>query len=101
MVIIMQPLLTNLVSQLEQVIVRMYSDDPKTPVKKHSGSDASKSTLLPELLGKIKWIEKELLGRLSCGADLREWISQVNHNQRSFLEDSLASTSTMHPLYLH
>jgi hypothetical protein len=62
-----------MVAQLEQVIVKMYSDEQRITRNRTD----PKSVILPEFLGKVKWIQNELFGRLNCGLDLREWITQV------------------------
>lgn len=68
----MQPLMMNLLTQLEQVIVRMYADD----VKIQNNGKETKNPFLPELCGKIKWISKEIFLRLKCGSDQNEWVCQ-------------------------
>lgn len=75
---IIQPLIANMLSQLEQVIVRMYTTTEDQKQLRKAAADP-KSPLLSELIAKIKWIKKELFGRMNCGADLREWITRVRN----------------------
>lgn len=90
-------ILENVISNLqlfiqgfaEPIFIAMTNDIESTFVKIHAefglrkkntavvNSDTGTSQFVQEFSVKIRWIQKELLCRIQCGDDLREWYQSL------------------------
>ncbi|XJO74816.1 hypothetical protein BDV3_005579 [Batrachochytrium dendrobatidis] len=78
---IIEPLLMSFACELEAVIAKMHKEDYSSTqparVVAPRQSDTT-SAYIPELVTHLKWIAREILGRLQCGDDTREWANSLS-----------------------
>ncbi|KAI8842668.1 Golgi transport complex subunit 5-domain-containing protein [Chytriomyces cf. hyalinus JEL632] len=97
-----ESLIAGITRDLELAIVKMHKEDFNNRlVSKGSasaganGADQSLSQYVVELGSKLRWVQREIMARLNCGEDVKEWYKAVGTRVIDFF---LRHASIIRPL---
>ncbi|KAI8813141.1 Golgi transport complex subunit 5-domain-containing protein [Cladochytrium replicatum] len=74
-----EPLMWSLTKELELIIVKIHKEDygrgaKGSPTK---AAEPASSQYMIELSHRLRWMQRELLSRLHCGDDSKQWIRSI------------------------
>ncbi|KAJ3326392.1 Conserved oligomeric Golgi complex subunit [Blyttiomyces sp. JEL0837] len=87
---IVEPLMAHITRDLENTILKMHKEEfsrsptppqAKTPPMKNTplspGSESNISSYVLEVGAKLRWVHREIISRLQCGDETKEWVRIV------------------------
>ncbi|KAJ3284748.1 Conserved oligomeric Golgi complex subunit [Borealophlyctis nickersoniae] len=81
---IVEPLLSEITREFERTILKIHKEEllsaPAVPPRgspSRAAASSPTSQYVVELAGKIRWTQNELLARMQCGDESKEWIRSV------------------------
>ncbi|KAJ3122430.1 Conserved oligomeric Golgi complex subunit [Nowakowskiella sp. JEL0407] len=75
---LVEPLLMGLTKELEGILIKIYKEDyGRTGKQGNKMNEAAASPYMIELSQRLRWMQREVLSKLNCGDDSKDWIKQI------------------------
>ncbi|KAI9099496.1 Golgi transport complex subunit 5-domain-containing protein [Phlyctochytrium arcticum] len=81
---IVQQVFRQITRELESVLKKIHREDYNARVDSRAPQDSSTSPYVVEFASRIRWLHRELLSRLQCGEESREWIRNLGQRVVDF-----------------